>query len=381
MHPLYIACDWGSLPHVELLLAHGAPVNQETARGAPIHAAAVRGRLDIVEQLLAHGATVDAAVRWKSHTPVMLAARGGHLAIVRRLVEAGADTQLVNDDGDTLLHFATGSGNADLVRFVLPLCNAEQANHSVNAAVLRACDDSSAEFDEVLDVLLTAGARVDAVDDDGWSAFCALATNGRFEAVKRLVQRGVMPVHFQTRGLNLVYFAAERGHVEMLRWLLEQCVAFDLASTGLTAQVGETPLLAAAEAGHVEALRLLADAGADMRHATESGDTPLRVAARNGHGDCVRLLLRRGVKAVRDDIVVCVEYNIAPDALIALIANGCNVDAALAPRAKHPVVLLVLWLAGVTRREQLAAIRLDVRARVGPDGCERLSGCRRMRLR
>lgn len=77
VHALYFACDWGSLPHVELLLAHGAPVNQETTRGAPIHAAAVRGRLDIVERLLAHGATVDPAVRWKSHTPVMLAARGG----------------------------------------------------------------------------------------------------------------------------------------------------------------------------------------------------------------------------------------------------------------------------------------------------------------
>jgi ankyrin len=86
--------------------------------------------LEIVERLLAHGATVEPAKRWDSYTPLMLAVRQGYVAVARRLVEAGADTKVLLPTGDTLLHLAAMSGNADMVRFVLPFCNVAQADHS-----------------------------------------------------------------------------------------------------------------------------------------------------------------------------------------------------------------------------------------------------------
>jgi ankyrin repeat protein len=85
----------------------------------------------------------------------------------RRLVEAGADTQALTNGGGTLLHLAASSGNADTVRFVLPFCNVEQVdNNGVTAAQL-AANEQTAAFDDVLDALLVAGAKLNTLAVDG----------------------------------------------------------------------------------------------------------------------------------------------------------------------------------------------------------------------
>jgi hypothetical protein len=343
-----MACDHGLLEHVEFLLAYGAPVGQRTKRGTALHEVARSGHLEILERLLAHGAVVDK--RCSSFTPLMLAVSNGHAAVARRLVEAGADTQALTNGGGTLLHLAASSGNADTVRFVLPFCNVEQVdNNGVTAAQL-AANEQTAAFDDVLDALLAAGAKLNtlAVDgqDEPWSPFATLAASGRFVAIKRLIERGVISVHYDNHGVNLMYYAAQCGNVEMMRWLLEQHVEVDMASTAGTGQIGETPLFVAAETGHLAALIFLAGAGANMRHATQSGDTPLRVAARNGFADCVRFLLWRGVEPTRTDIEQCVEHSEIPTALVVLIAHGCAVDGALLALAKNELTFMVLWHAG-----------------------------------
>jgi hypothetical protein len=191
----------------------------------------------------------------------------------------------------------------------------------------------------------------------------------------------------------LMYFAARRGNVEMMRWLLARRIAFDLASTAGTVQVGETPLFVAAHAGQLGALRVLADAGANMRHATECGDTPLRAAAREGYGDCVRFLLQRGVKPTRIDLEQCVEHAQSADALIELLAHGCTADSALLallvrtdtvnPHAElttNARKFMVLWHAGVLLGEVAMTSHITALARicgaVPPVDCSLGESCR-----
>jgi hypothetical protein len=57
VHPLIVACDSGLLGHVELLIEHGAPVNQASEFGTALHFAVNRGHGDIVKRLLAAGMT------------------------------------------------------------------------------------------------------------------------------------------------------------------------------------------------------------------------------------------------------------------------------------------------------------------------------------
>ena len=55
--------------------------------------------------------------------------------------------------------------------------------------------------------------------------------------------------------------------------------------------MGATPLYIAAQNGHLEVARLLLDATADKDKAMNMGATPLFVAAQNGHLEVARLLL------------------------------------------------------------------------------------------
>eukprot|EP00192_Tetraselmis_astigmatica_P021197 CAMPEP_0117657630 /NCGR_PEP_ID=MMETSP0804-20121206/5434_1 /TAXON_ID=1074897 /ORGANISM="Tetraselmis astigmatica, Strain CCMP880" /LENGTH=286 /DNA_ID=CAMNT_0005464099 /DNA_START=118 /DNA_END=978 /DNA_ORIENTATION=+ len=57
--------------------------------------------------------------------------------------------------------------------------------------------------------------------------------------------------------------------------------------------VGRTALHKAAEAGHLEFVKWLLDQGVDYRTSDNSGETPLHLAAVNGHADVVKLLLHQ----------------------------------------------------------------------------------------
>ena len=57
---------------------------------------------------------------------------------------------------------------------------------------------------------------------------------------------------------------------------------------------GATALILAAQSGHVEVVRLLLEAGADKDVADDDGATALMEAAYRGHVEVVRLLLEAG---------------------------------------------------------------------------------------
>jgi hypothetical protein len=51
-------------------------------------------------------------------TPLMLAARGGHMEVVKRLVAAGADIDARDDEGRSAMGWAAAQGNTDIVQFL-----------------------------------------------------------------------------------------------------------------------------------------------------------------------------------------------------------------------------------------------------------------------
>lgn len=100
---------------VDLLLEAGAPLEHDG--WAPLHYAAFEGRLSILDKLLARGATIDALTPNRA-TALMLAARNGHIQVVRRLLGAGADPTLQNDRGLTAAQWARAQGNTDIADLI-----------------------------------------------------------------------------------------------------------------------------------------------------------------------------------------------------------------------------------------------------------------------
>ncbi len=75
---------------------------------SPLHIAARDGRARAAGLLLARGAAIEAKDRVHGSTPLGFAAYYGHIALVRGLLEAGADTSFVNPYGLTPLQIAEG---------------------------------------------------------------------------------------------------------------------------------------------------------------------------------------------------------------------------------------------------------------------------------
>jgi ankyrin repeat protein len=153
--PLHIAAIGGYAPVVWLLLEKGAnPTQQDTTGCTPLHCAATAGHVDVSRLLLAaqrggakltrvvdnerrtalHGAAsggYPATVQLlldggalpvidvrdaEGHTPLRLAVEKQHLDVVLCLVKRGADVNVVNKKGRTVLHLAMYDGNVAIIK-------------------------------------------------------------------------------------------------------------------------------------------------------------------------------------------------------------------------------------------------------------------------
>ena len=177
---------------------------------------------------LAGGTEVPAAARRGAATdsPVADAARRGDLDAVRRLLREGADVNAPQGDGMTALHWAAERGDASL------------------------CE-----------VLLYAGARVDAGTRIGHYTPLHLAARGAHEAVAALLLRaGSDPNAVTTNsGAAPLHLAAASGDPGVIATLVEGGADVD----GREGAWGQTPLIFAAAANRIAAIEALLDAGAD----------------------------------------------------------------------------------------------------------------------
>lgn len=109
---LMIAAYKGKYDAVKALLDKGAEPNQ--TGWTALHYAATVGNNQIVQLLLDRSAYIDAESPNQT-TPIMMAARGGHILTVKLLLDEGADVTLKNGAGMTALDFARAGGFKDIV--------------------------------------------------------------------------------------------------------------------------------------------------------------------------------------------------------------------------------------------------------------------------
>lgn len=103
---LHVACINGDVGAVERLLSSGHATNVRDHYGwSPLHEAANHGYVDIAELLLKHGANVNdpGGTSCKGVTPLHDAAYCGHFPMMQLLMQHGAAATLKTHDGDTVL--------------------------------------------------------------------------------------------------------------------------------------------------------------------------------------------------------------------------------------------------------------------------------------
>ena len=119
--PLHVASDNGHSEIVNWLLNHGTDVNVKQMFGAtPLHLAASHGHLDACRILLERKAEVN-SLDDKEETPLHHASMSycvGSAAVVRLLLDYGADVQLRNLSGQTASEVASGPDEQEIVRLL-----------------------------------------------------------------------------------------------------------------------------------------------------------------------------------------------------------------------------------------------------------------------
>jgi uncharacterized protein len=151
-----------------------------------------------------------------------------------------------------------------------------------------------------LETLLKAGADVNIRDRMLNNPFLYAGAEGLLEILKLTHAAGADPTLTNRFGGTALIPACERGHVETVRYLLEETRVNvnhvnNLGWTGLL----EAILLSDGGPRHQEIVRLLIEHGADVTITDRNGVTPLRHARQRGQREIAAILEAAGARETR----------------------------------------------------------------------------------
>src|SRR5262249_29252781 len=150
---------------VDLLLAHGAPIDARNLAGATaLYAAAEAGRVAVAERLIERGADVKLTGR-SGISPIAAAAYAGSDSIVEGLLAHGASARADDGTGNPPIVYAAARAQLDIVKLLLARSIDVHARYPNELTLLMWAsgpDEKVAEADaiKVISYLLDAGAHI-----------------------------------------------------------------------------------------------------------------------------------------------------------------------------------------------------------------------------
>jgi ankyrin repeat protein len=304
-------------PVVRLLLERGANPNirDEGDDAMPLHFAAERGDLAIVRLLIEHGA--DPIGDGTHHELNVL----GWAVCWEYVHHTHVADYLIAHGAQHTIHTAVALGEVALIRELAarapadlekPMDRTNRCRRPLHLAVVKQRLDSLA-------ALLEMGADTEAVDAAGLTPLDQAALNGAADMVRLLVEHGAdvrLPAAIALNRMadidrivrrdpdclrpgnewgTLIVRASERAHADVIEALIRAGASVNVRDdpgTAVDGTEGYTPLHAAAWAGRTEAVAVLLKHGADP-NARESKycGTPAGWADYAGHADVRDLVL------------------------------------------------------------------------------------------
>ena len=263
-----------------------------------LHLAAYFGVHEATNTLIGRGRSLDLKDGY-GRTPLSRAAGGGHEAVVKLLVEKGA--QLEAKDtlyGRTPLSFAAWRGHEAVVKLLVEKGAQLEAKDTLYGRTPLSCA-AERGHEAVVKLLVEKGAQLEAKDTlYGRTPLSWAAERGHEAVVKLLVEKGAQLEAKETHfGRTPLSWAAEAGHEAVVKLLVEKGAQLEAKET----LYGRAPLSCAAERGHEAVVKLLVEKGAQLEAKDDYGRAPLSFAAEAGHEAVVKLLVEKGAQLEAKD--------------------------------------------------------------------------------
>lgn len=314
--PLHNAAEYAQHKNVALILETETDLEAITNNGAtPLMAACSAARNpEAAAKLIAAGANLEARDSTYGRSPLIIAASVGGVAIVRQLINAGADVHATANDLTTLSASALAGSLTKRLKprpgFGTPDLGTEQdfleitrlliskgtdverggTKKHISTTPLEAALQSGSE--KMVKLLLEANADPNAknpLKQNRTPIYAAIA-GGHPQMLELVLDLKVDVNARATNKITPLHFAAGLDHSEMVQTLLDHG-----ASINARQAVGATPLFHAVHESRQKGLgsdsiRVLLFSGADPKITAQGGWTPLEIAENLNRPDLVKLL-------------------------------------------------------------------------------------------
>jgi ankyrin repeat protein len=264
-----------------------------------------------------------------SYSPLQWAAQHGNIELMQLLLDAGADTERRDFNGDRPLQWAARAGQAGSIMLLVAAgspVNSADDRYGVSPLHLAA----RSGYPAAVRILILAGADLDAADQSNGTALHEAALIQEPETVRLLLEAGADPdIAGDILQETALHIAAARQEASIVRLLL----AAGATPIGWDSD-GSDPLHIAAFRGLPDHVAALLEAGADPLALDDEGLTPLQSAiAGKRHevwdNDAAALLLVPFAGDVTATFLAAAEAGL-PETARALLARRADPNAVAA---------------------------------------------------
>ncbi len=216
---LYWAVSGGHLAVAQVLLTAGASPVAPNADGETPLLRAVLDAPELTRQLLgARRANPNPPALVDGITPLHLASAIGNVSVLLALLEHGAHTNVVDDEGDTPLIYAVREGQLEAANVLLARgASVDCANRDRETPLHLA---ALLGHDAMVRLLLHAGAHVNRTDQLGATPLHDAVENQQLAAAEALLRAGADCAAFDRRGLAPLHVAVLHDHQTLIAQLL-----------------------------------------------------------------------------------------------------------------------------------------------------------------
>ncbi|MBX7241483.1 MAG: ankyrin repeat domain-containing protein [Bacteroidia bacterium] len=210
------------------------------------------GKEEVVKAYIALGMPLECRAEWGEQTPLVKAAEGNNIAITNLLLEAGADMENKDGDGDTALHTAANWGNF-----------------------------------EVLKALHKKGAKVDTLNKYGYTPLTGALKNDK-DTIYRYLLKYANPNLFPEDYGSLLHYCIYQNNDDELKEVFKNAAV--RPDPEIKDSQGDNLLMYAAKRDNEFAVSVLLKNGANAKTINAAGWTPYYYALYEGKTGMAKLL-------------------------------------------------------------------------------------------